>query len=69
MEDVTKIITPCFNCNYCYTCKYYQNPVWCWWIYTRPEDGCPAVKYQFESIFQEFARLKEQKKGCYANRR
>ena len=58
---IEKVIIPCFSCDYCYTCKYYQNATWDMYLFNHPEDGCPAQKYPFESIFQELLRQKKLK--------
>ena len=53
MEELEIITAKCFSCSYCYTCRYYQNSLWDWYIFTHPEDGCPAEKYEFDSLYKE----------------
>ena len=52
----------CFSCRYCYTCRYYQNSLWDWYILNYSDDGCPAEKYPFDSLRQEIIRMKREGK-------
>lgn len=61
MEEVESITIKCFSCPRCYICKYYQNSLWDWYIFTYPEDGCPAEKYEFSSLYKELLKNKQKK--------
>lgn len=43
-----EVVAPCFSCQYCYRCKYWQNNIWSAWILENNE--CPALKYTFNSM-------------------
>lgn len=51
----------CFSCDYWYDCKYYKNTTWDWWIFQHPEEGCPAMKYTYDSIFYAIENEKKKK--------
>lgn len=52
----------CFGCDFWYDCKYYRNQTWIWWIFNHPEEGCPAIKYPYDSIFYAIELEKKKKK-------
>lgn len=68
METTKEVKIKCFSCTYCYNCKYYQNSLWDWYILTYPEDGCPAEKYEFDSLYKELLK-KQQKEKKNGDRR
>ena len=62
MEELEIITAKCFSCLYCYTCRYYQNSLWDWYIFTHPEEGCPAEKYEFDSLYKELLKKNREEK-------
>lgn len=58
-EELKGFGVMCFSCNFAYSCKYYQNILWDWWIVANPEDGCPALKYPFDSLYKAIAAQKK----------
>lgn len=67
MEELETITAKCFSCSYCYTCRYYQNSLWDWYIFTHPEEGCPAEKYEFDSLYKELLKKKKEEKDKRKN--
>jgi hypothetical protein len=61
LEEICNTNLQCFKCEYVYNCKYYQNPIWDWYMFNNPKEGCPAKKYPFESLY--FALLEQKDKG------
>ena len=68
MTDIDKILNirmPCFACQYSHSCKYYGSSLWDQYIINHPDEGCPALKYDFNSIYivaQNELELKKQNK-------
>lgn len=67
MEELETITAKCFSCLHCYTCRYYQNSLWDWYIFTHPEEGCPAEKYEFDSLYKELLKKKKEEKDKRKN--
>ena len=61
LKELETITSKCFSCLYCYTCRYYQNSIWDWYIFTHPEEGCPAEKYEFDSLYKEVLKNQQHK--------
>jgi hypothetical protein len=61
LEEICNTNIQCFKCDKAYSCRYYQNPLWDWYIFNNPNEGCPAMKYPFESLY--FALLEQKDKG------
>ena len=62
MKEIKPVIIKCFSCPYCYSCKYYQNSLWDYYILSNPEDGCPAEKYEFDSLYKELLKKRQEMK-------
>lgn len=62
MKTTKEVKIKCFSCPYCYNCKYYQNSLWDWYILAHPEDGCPAEKYEFDSLYKELLKKQQEDK-------
>ncbi len=60
LEELSSIQLDCFKCKEAYNCKYYQNPLWDWYMVVY-QDGCPAKKFPFDSLY--YAVLKEKEKN------
>ena len=71
VDEVINLKIKCFNCENAYGCKYYQNPIWDWYMVNNPQDGCPAEKYSFDSLYYVLLEEKEKEKNGrrYGNRR
>ena len=67
VDEITKLQLKCFTCDKAHGCKYYQNPIWDWYMITNLQDGCPAEKYDFNSLY--YVLLKEKEERKYGNRR
>lgn len=65
IEELCNIQIQCFKCEYAYNCKYYQNPIWDWYMISNPKDGCPAMKYPFDSLYLSLLNKKEGNKNGY----
>lgn len=53
MNEIERLLTlkiACFDCGYIYSCKYYADTLWDTWMFSHPEDGCPALKYPFDAL-------------------
>ncbi len=62
VEEILNLKIPCFSCDYGHSCKYYNNALWDEYIFKHPEDGCPAMKYSFESIYFAIIKKKQNEK-------
>ena len=69
IEELCKIQIQCFKCEYAYSCKYYQNPIWDWYMITNPKDGCPAMKYTFDSLYLSLLKLNKKEGNVNGNRK
>lgn len=61
-DEIINLKIPCFSCEYGHSCKYYNNILWDDWLFRNPQDGCPATKYPYESIYIAAMRYAEEKK-------
>ncbi len=60
IEKIIHLKIECFECPYGHSCKYYTSALWDQYIFEHPEEGCPAKKYPFESIYIAALKIKEQ---------
>jgi hypothetical protein len=58
--DSENLVAPCFLCEYCYTCKYWQNVMWSYWILKNKE--CPVNTYTFNSLYFSIIEAQAKKK-------
>lgn len=61
-DEIINLKIPCFSCAYGHSCKYYSNTLWDDWMFQHPEDGCPALKYPYESIYISALKQAEEAK-------
>lgn len=55
MNEIERLLTlkiACFDCGYIHSCKYYADTLWDTWMFSHPEDGCPALKYPFDALYR-----------------
>lgn len=59
-SDSFELSAPCFKCQYCYNCRYWQNTLWSDWILKN--DKCPAQLYTFDSLMVSILEQQEKLK-------
>ena len=62
IDEIINLKIKCFSCQYGHSCKYYGSILWDEYMFSHPEDGCPAIKYPYESIYTALLKQKEEKK-------